>query len=341
MVRRRGVLVLLLFVSGFAALVYQVLWVRELGLLFGSTAQAAALTIAVFFAGLGTGGWFWGRRAAGLADSLRGFGLLEVGVAITALGHFMLVDAYHAAYPLIHGLAATSPALDTLAKAVVAAVILFPPAFLMGGTLPLMGQHLVRHRTQLSRTGSGLYAVNTAGSAAGALAAGFVLPLVLGFDLAYLLAVALDLAVGATTVALARRATAVVGPPRHGPRAEPGTVTATTRLPVGLIWAAAFASGFAALAVEVIWTRLFAQVLQNSVYTYALILTIFLVALALGAGLANLLARLPRVSPERLLIGLLAGSALAAAAHRGSSTPRRAAWTTSAATWASAPTWRR
>ncbi|MFN6979866.1 MAG: hypothetical protein ACK4OP_17180, partial [Gemmobacter sp.] len=89
----------LFVLSGAAALIYQVLWVRELGLLFGSTAQAAAMTIAIFFAGIALGGWLFGRIAAGLARPLRAFGLVEIGVAGTALGHFLVADAYVALYP--------------------------------------------------------------------------------------------------------------------------------------------------------------------------------------------------------------------------------------------------
>ena len=313
----------LFFASGFAALVYQVLWVRQLGLLFGSTAQAAAVVIAVFFAGIASGGWFWGRRAARLSSSLRWFGLVEIAVALTALGHFLLIDAYHALYPVLYAVVGHVAALDALVKAGLAAVVLLPPAFLMGGTLPLMGQHVVRHRLQLGSTGSMLYAVNTAGSAMGALAAGFVLPLSLGFDGAYLLAVGLDLTVGLTAVLLARglvtpaaavAPTAAVRPSppaisSPAPDPAPGVV-----LPVRSAWLIAFASGFTALGVEVAWTRLFAQVLQNSAYTYALVLTTFLLALALGAGLASLLSRLWGGSPVGVLVALLLVAGVAVAA---------------------------
>ncbi len=309
-------LLVLFFVSGFAALVYQVLWVRELGLLFGSTAQAAAMTIGVFFSGIAMGSWLFGRIAPRLRSSLLGFGLVEIGVAVTALGHFVLVDAYHAAYPAIYAVAGHSVLLDTLVKALVAATVLLPPAFLMGGTLPLMAQHLVRSRDRLGRTGSKLYAVNTAGSASGALAAGFVLPLALGFRNAYLFAVGLDLFVGLAATAIAwgeRRHAGQPGPFEvpGGELADPPRLLLPGRvLSPRLIGTIAFASGFTTLATEVLWTRLFAQVLQNSAHTYALVLSTFLVALALGATLANLLCRIERWSAAQLLGGLLLLSGL-------------------------------
>lgn len=291
------VLGVLFVLSGAAALIYQVLWVRELGLLFGSTAQAAALTIAIFFAGIALGGWLFGQIAARLERPLRAFGWVEIGVAATALGHFIVADAYVALYPGLYASVGGIPALELALKAAVAATILLPSAILMGGTLPLMGQHVIRARDSLGRTGAALYALNTAGGAAGALAAGFVLPMWLGFSGAYLLAVGFDLVVGALALLLARRALPVPVP-AAAPRAA---IPARLRV-------IAFASGFATLAVEVIWTRAFAQVLQNSVYTYALVLTVFLAALSLGAALANALNR-TGARPETVLTGLLLASA--------------------------------
>ncbi|MUL35018.1 fused MFS/spermidine synthase [Gloeocapsopsis dulcis] len=313
-------LLILLFFSGFAALVYQVLWVRELGLLFGSTAQAAALTVAIFFTGLASGGWFWGRRAPLFASSLCWFGWIEIGVALTALGHFVLVDVYHALYPILYAAVGHSPLLDTLVKAIIAATLLLPASFLMGGTLPLMVQHLVRYPNKLATVGTQLYAVNTAGSASGALATGFVLPLVLGFRHTYLLAVGLDFTVGLLAVILAgtdAQMSSISSDSQQKLNSDARKVSERSPqflpLPAPLIWATAFSSGFATLGIEVIWTRLFSQVLQNSVYTYALVLSTFLLALSLGAAIANALSQLHCPTPPIILccLLLLASSATA------------------------------
>ncbi|TGG91780.1 hypothetical protein E4656_15465 [Natronospirillum operosum] len=301
--RQTLLLGLLFFVSGAAALIYQVVWVRELGLLFGATAQAAALAIAIFFAGIAAGGWFFARLARRTRAPLRWFGLLELGVAVTALGHFVVVDAYFQIYPVLYEWVGAQPILETLLKALVAATLLFPTAFLMGGTLPMMGQHLIRSRDSLGTGGSGLYAVNTAGGASGALAAGFLLPLVFGFNGTYLLAVGLDSTVGLLALLLARGQSLPVD---HAAKPEP---VRASRFPLS-VRAVALLSGFVTLAVEIIWTRLFSQVLQNSVYTYALVLTTFLAALALGSLLANGLNRQRLLAPQAVLIGLLLVSAL-------------------------------
>ncbi len=320
----------LFLLSGFAALVYQVLWVRELGLLFGNTAQAAALAIAIFFAGLAAGGWVWGRAAPRVRSPLRAFGLLEIGVAATALGHFFLLDLYHAIYPALFTAADGTDWAVTALRAGLGALVLFPPAFLMGGTLPMMGQHLVRLTGRLATTGTAVYALNTFGSALGALAAGFLLPPLLGFSGAYALAIGIDLAVGIAAVTMAAYA---IGHTRRGSgqkerqrrrsrsarTAAPDNAVETpapaiAALPYRLILLVAFVSGMATLGVEVLWTRLFSQVLQNSVYTYAVVLVAFLLALSLGSLAANALARLLRPSPRHLLLGILAASAVVTAA---------------------------
>ena len=310
---------LLFFVSGFAALVYQVLWLRELGLLFGNTAEAAATVIAVFFAGIAAGGAYWGGRVARHRRPLLTFGVLEVGVAVTALLHFTLVDTYYAVYPLLYGVVGDVPLLDTALKFTLAMIVLFPPAFLMGGTLPAMAQHLIRQPDRLGPTGSLLYAINTLGGMSGAFVGAFVLPLLFDFKRVYLLAVGLDLFVGLVAIGLAvvGGASTVVQRPDTGAvnagrtsSGGPEPTPAACALPLRWVALLAFGSGLAALAVEVLWTRMFAQVLHNSVYTYAVVLILFLGALALGSLLASALAR-TRLAPAPTLALLLALAGLA------------------------------
>lgn len=301
----------LFLVSGAAALAYQVLWVRELGLIVGSTAQAAALAIAIFFTGIASGGWFWGRRSGRVQRPLATFGALEVGVAITALGHLVLLDLVAALPATLHPLSGASPTLDLAVRIAVATVVLLPPAFLMGGTLPMMAEHVLRAGGRLSQRATLLYAVNTTGAAIGAVGAGFLLPPLLGYVGTYVLAVMLDLAVGLGAILLARRLVPV--PSRVVSAAAPSGPAPSPAGPIGvrLVWSIALLSGTATLAVEVLWTRLFSQVLQNSVQTYALVLATFLLALSLGALVASTLARVRRTSPQGLLVGLLLASGAA------------------------------
>ncbi len=289
----RLVLLGLFFGSGFAGLVYEVLWLRQLALLFGSTAQATATTLAVFFAGLSIGSRLWGRHARSAKRPLRTYAWLEIAIAVSAMAYFVLLDAYHAVYPWLFSQFAPHPVVFVAVKAMLAAVALLPPAIFMGGTLPLMGQHLIRNAGDLGRTASLLYAINTLGAGVGAFAAGFFLPRALGVTAAYLVPIVLNLAIGLVAFAMS---------PRHDEGSPSGVVAedealvraAATPSPVAVLSlpAIAFASGFTALGLEVLWTRMFAQVLQNSTYSFSAILVTFLCALGFGAVLVQRLCRL-------------------------------------------------
>jgi len=93
---------LMVFFSGFAGLVYQVLWMRQLGFLFGNTSHAAAATLSAFFAGLAVGSRFWGKRSGSATDPLRVYAYLQAGIAATALLYFAVLGVFYLVYPLVY-----------------------------------------------------------------------------------------------------------------------------------------------------------------------------------------------------------------------------------------------
>lgn len=301
---RLALLLALFFASGAAAMVYEVLWLKELGRIFGVTAHATATTLAVFFLGLSAGAWALGGASVRTDNPLRLYALLELGIACTAALYFALYDLAATGLGVVQDALGYRPQLWLLTRFVLALVILFPPAFFMGGTLPVMAQFLVRRRQDLGRWATLLYAVNTIGASGGALLAGFYLPRWLGFNAAYLVAISTSLAIAAVTFAwsraLARPAASDERPAETGPTASP--------LP-RVLWVVAAGSGFLTLGLEVLWTRMFAQVLQNSTYTFTAVLTVFLASLAAGSMLSRRLCRSAR-DPEAILVVLLAGSGI-------------------------------
>ncbi len=326
--RHGTLLAVLVFLSGAASLVYEVLWLKELGLLFGSTAYAASTTLAVFFLGLAVGGAVFGRWSPSLRSPLRTYAWLELGIAVSAAFYFLLLEIYFQLYSPLYDALSDRPAAFNAVRVTLATLVLLPPAACMGGTLPVLGQHLVLHPHQLGRTGSFLYAINTLGAATGAFLAGFVLPLALGFDRAYLLAMAVNVLVAGLAWRLAGAAAprAAPGPDRPADRrGRPDRRVKTPRRrsaaasaagaasPAWFLATVAAMSGTFALGLEVLWTRMFAQVLQNSVYTFSTILVVFLASLATGSAIANRLCRV-RAAPEQVLWMLLTLSGLAVAA---------------------------
>jgi spermidine synthase len=322
----------LVFVSGLTALVYEVLWLKELALLLGSTSRSAAITLVAFFLGLALGNHAFGRRAAASRRPLRVYAALELGVALAALAYFALFDVYVAAYAQLFQSLRQWPGGLVALKLALATGLVLPAAFLMGGTLPVVCEHLARREsgsggTEIGRTGSLVYSVNTFGGAIGAFLAGFWLPPLLGYDASYLTAIAVNLAIAATAFALGGAATDAGALREHvreetaaGPRAAASRKRVrtpretsdpfSTRLPASAFLALVAASGFAALGLEVLWTRMFAQVLHNSVYSFAAILVTFLTTLGAGAGLARIL--MTRSRDRAATLGwLLVGAGLA------------------------------
>ena len=302
--------------SGFACLIYQILWMRQAGLLFGSTSQATALTLAVFFGGLSTGGWYWGKRCGRSPSPLRTCGWLELGIA--AAGSVILIAplVVPRVYPMLYQENGSGLAL-TAFKVLATLLMVFPASFLMGGTLPMLGQAAVRSRESFGAITARMYAVNTLGAACGAFATAFVLIWLLGIRLTCATAMAASIAAALLAFRFSKepsfQGASANDPPRGKKARRAKAVTAEEPvIPRTLIAVLAFVSGFNLLALEVVWTRMLAQVHENSVYSFATVLIVVLVCLSLGAWLASRLARGGMPAPQVLLwLFALGGAALA------------------------------
>jgi spermidine synthase len=250
--------------SGCAALVYQVVWLEQLGLALGSSAVSLGVLLATFLGGLGAGSLLAARLPA-TARPLRRFAQLELLTA--ALGLATLVTI-----PLLGGLyVAWAGNLGFTLRLVVAALALLPATLVMGATLPAVAPW-VRATPWLGLC----YAANAAGGAVGAVLAGFYLLRVHDVYVATAVAVTLNLLAALAAIALAAREPPTVG------ASEPAAVL-VARAGTSLYVVAAL-SGFTALAAEVLWTRQLSLLLGGTVYTFALILGVFLLALALGSA---------------------------------------------------------
>ncbi len=192
------IIYLLVFLSGFSALIYQILWMKQLGLLFGNTSHAAGVTLAAFFAGLAVGSWFWGKRSTRSRNPLRIYAALEVGIAVTALLYFVMMQGYHLVYPAVFESVHSSAWLLVI-KFLLALVLIFPPAFCMGGTIPVIGQYAIQIPSRFGSTSALLYGINALGATLGALLAVFFMPLWFGFRATCWIAIGITLVVAVST----------------------------------------------------------------------------------------------------------------------------------------------
>ena len=282
--------------SGALGLIYQVLWMKELRLLFGSTAQAAATTLTAFFLGLAVGGWLAARLAPRVRNALRAYGWAEIGITLSALFYFAVISMYASIFPSLYRTIGNAPITFLIVKFILGVLLFLPAASFMGATLPFLAQHVVRGRREMGERATALYALNTLGAMAGAYLAGFHLPLWFGYHRTYLLAMAASAALGVLMLVASRGQSSPTRLEKEGPGVEHGSGVSWDRL-----GALAFLSGAVTLGLEVLWTHMFAQVLHNSVYSFATVLIAFLAALTLGAAIAHRQSRKKTEGGDRLL----------------------------------------
>ena len=202
MTRQNAVLVIFLL-SGAAGLVYEIVWSRQLVLVFGNTTQAVSAILAGFFGGLAIGAIVGGRVADRVRSPLRMYGILElvlvVVVLVTPLTFSLLHEAYRGIYPSLEG----SPQLLAIVRTVLAILALAPATVLMGATFPALTRYLTRS-SALSRAFGRLYAANTIGAIVGTLAAGLVLIELYGLSGALRIGAGCSLIAGLIALWLAR-----------------------------------------------------------------------------------------------------------------------------------------
>lgn len=294
---------LVFFLSGAAALVYEISWSRQIGLMFGHTVHAAAVTLASYFAGLGFGSFVGARWGARIAPLL-GYGVAELVVAFWTLVIPAVVE-WSESPDVAAWLNSSSLAAQMSARVAFCFLLLLPATTALGATLPLMAEFLTRRTNKsmadpkTAATVSLSYALNTAGALVGVLSATFFLLLVVGVRTSSYVAAGISVVCALAAFLL------------HGRERKVANWLATPRdslspptKPQRLWFFVAALSGFGILALEVLYTRMFSLVFHNSTYTFGAVVAVFLASLALGAAFAS---RLQKRYETVRLIGWAAG----------------------------------
>lgn len=264
------------FVTGFAALLYQVTWQRMLGLFSGSDVRSVTIVASAFLAGLGvgslTGSFFADRLGSRRAIQVFSFCQLAIGI-FAFLSRFL----YYNLLFLEWGELVESPAV----LLIIVFISLLLPTTLMGLSMPLLSKAVVRSIQNAPQIITRLYAANTFGAGAGTFVSGWVLLGTFGYAVTVYLGAALSLLVGLTAFTLAWRF-------RQGDRAEvnPASPPITLRSVPRGVWTwcfLVFVSGFIVISLEVIWFRILDVTLRSNAYTFAHLLTFFLVGDAAGS----------------------------------------------------------
>ena len=280
---------LLLFVgSGCAALIYEIVWFQLLQLVIGSSAVSMGVLLGTFMGGMCLGSLFFARVISPRQHPLRVYAYLELGIAV--LGIVLLF-----AMPLLGGIYfhwGGSGVTGILLRGLAASICLLPPTLAMGATLPAMSRWVESTPEGVSWLGF-FYGGNIAGGVLGCLLAGFYLLRVHDTAFATFVAVGLNVLVAVAALMIARTT----------PHTEIAAAPASLERASGAwaVYVAIGLSGMTALGAEVIWTRLLSLLLGGTVYTFSLILAVFLTGLGIGSSVGSAIAG--RIARPRLALG--------------------------------------
>lgn len=278
------ILILSFFLSGLAALVYEVVFMRKLTLVFGTTVYSVSCVLASFMAGLSLGSWLLGKYVGRFKNPLRWYGVIELGIGGFAYLISILIPKIEFLYPFLFSSVNQSPLFFTSIQFIFCFLLLLPPTILMGATLPLVIHFLVSDEKELGQRVGFFYAINTFGGAVGALLAAYFLIPLLGVSGTVETAVMINGAIGVMMLilSLALRQSVPDSSSYFGTSARSAEPYLAPLLKKGVVISVAL-SGFFALAYEVLWTRALTAVIGHSVYAFSIILSSFLLGIVLGS----------------------------------------------------------
>src|SRR5688572_15756661 len=282
--------------SGATGLIYEVLWVRMLGLVFGATTLAVSTVLAAFMGGLALGSALAGRVGARVVRPVRAYGLLEIGIALYALVVPVLFALIDSLYVILWQQFHPSFFVFSSFRFLLSCLMLLVPTTLMGATLPLLASALLRRRGPTSTSVTRLYTRNLVGAICGSIAAGFFLLPSLGVRSTIYTASLINIIIGVVAILADRRArvTATDTTNSLAGGTEPLAVTPApsqtanqlhgSRITPARFWLfCAFVSGFVTISTQVAWTRMLTMIIGSCTYAFSIAVALLLLCLSTGA----------------------------------------------------------
>ena len=271
---------LFFFISGATGLIYEVVWTRLLTLVLGNTHYSVSTVLTTFMGGLALGSFFGGRFIDRGGKPLLIYALLEgaIGIYCFLIPHF--IDASLPFFQWIYSNFQQSYTVTSFFRFLVCGAILLVPASLMGATLPILGKFISGKPEVIGRDVGTLYAVNTFGAVAGALTSAFVFMKLYGVSTTIWIAAGLNIGLASIILIFFRSQWTHTHLAEEVPSSEKESRFYTPE--VILILGGFCVTGIASLIYQVAWTRIFSLLLGSSVYAFSLILTGFILGLALG-----------------------------------------------------------
>ncbi|HEX8921158.1 MAG TPA: fused MFS/spermidine synthase [Pyrinomonadaceae bacterium] len=285
--------------SGATGLIYEVLWARMLGLVFGATTFAISAVLAAFMGGLALGSAWAGKLAARLKRPLRAYGIIEIGIALYAIAVPFLFGLIDYLYAFIWEQFHPGFYAFSLWRFVLSCLVLLVPTTLMGATLPILSAALLRSPNHKPTAVTRLYTCNLVGAIVGTVVAGFFLLPTFGVRLTILIAAAINFVVGLAAIVIdhldAKSRTQSSEPALEATASEEtenrsekltATELSSEQGDSTRFWLlCAVISGFVTISTQVAWTRVLTMIIGSSTYAFSIVVALFLLGLAGGASL--------------------------------------------------------
>jgi spermidine synthase len=292
----------LFFLSGATSLAYQTIWFRRFATMFGSSTLAMAAVVVAFLVGLAAGAYLAGRLTRRVAEPLKWYGYLEISIGVYALLIPFLVSWLTGYSAGIFGDFSNNSLVLFGGRAIIAFLIIGLPCLCMGGTLPILIEFCVKGVDSVGNTTGLLYGINTLGATVGCYLTGFHLLPTWGSSVTNFAMAACNVAIGIVALYLARtlrgKNSTTVSAALNSGIAERSKESANQRLTSVLI--ASMLTGFAALLLEMVWSRQLAIILGGSTYTFTATLCVVLLGIGIGGLLYRHIERLIEVNDHLL-----------------------------------------
>ena len=288
--------------SGATGLIYEVLWARMLGLVFGATTIAVSTVLAAFMGGLALGSALAGRLAPRITKAVAAYGWMEIGIAVYALLVPLLFRVVDDLYAVVWQQLQPGFLTFTLLRFALSCLLLLVPTTLMGATLPVLSAALLRSEDHDANSVARLYACNLAGAILGTLVAGFVLLPAVGVRATIVIAATVNILIGLLALRIQRhaphQASSVVG--------KSFLIDRPAEADRSRFWfLAALASGFVTISTQIAWTRVLTMIIGSSTYAFSIVVALFLMGLAGGAWFVGRKDRSAKLRSTILIVELI------------------------------------
>ena len=269
------------FISGATGLIYEVVWTRLLTRVMGNTHYSIATVLTIFMAGLALGSYLGGRWIDRKKNTLLFYAALEGAIGLYCLLVPSIIESASPLFEWVYQTQTESYSKASLYRFFICGVILLIPTSLMGATLPVLSKYVSHNRMFVGRDVGTLYSFNTFGAVFGAMSSAFIFMRIWGVLATIWFAAALNIGIAVTIYLLFQSdvsATSKEEPGQTNESMESSSLGANT---IFILLAFGF-SGWSALTYQVAWNRILSLLLGSSIYAFSLILTTFILGLALG-----------------------------------------------------------